>query len=162
MPRPAAEKFGAIASAHVKPRYLSMRLIITLFIAASPAAAWNFSPSPICTVTHETPEVALQLTYDPRVPEYSISLTRVAPWIEAPVFAMRFDGPRGLTITTGRHILTENTLTVSDSGFGNVLNGLEFNTTATAFTDTQSVAIPLSGAAPTIQAFRACIAAPAV
>ena len=75
---------------------------------------------------------------------------------------MRFDGPRGLTITTNRQTLTENgrTLTVTDRGFGNVLNGLEFNTTATALSDDVEVPFPLDGAASAVQAFRACATAP--
>lgn len=75
---------------------------------------------------------------------------------------MRFDGARPNTIATNRHQLGQNgaALTVIDRGFGNVLDGLEFNDTATAFTETQSVAIPLAGAAPEVRKFRTCVAAP--
>ncbi|MBO6707236.1 MAG: hypothetical protein JJ912_14180, partial [Roseitalea sp.] len=74
--------------------------------------------------------------------------------------AMRFDGPIGLTITTDRHIASDEgrSLTVTDSGFGNVLNGLEFNHTATALLGDRAVPVSLDGAAPAVQDFRACAA----
>lgn len=137
-----------------------MRHVLALVLFASPVQAWEFSPNPVCTLSHETPEVAVKLTYDARVAEYAIALTRSTPWPDYPIFAMRFDGPRGLTISTSRHVLDRETLTVTDSGFGNVLNGLEFNETALAMTGEDAVAIPLAGAAPAVQAFRACTAAP--
>ncbi len=140
-----------------------MRIPLALSLLASPAAAWEFSPSPVCTLTHETEGAGVRVTYDARVPEYAIAVTRRdAPWNSGPVFAIRFDGPRGLMISTDRHSLSGGgqTLTVADSGFGNVLNGLEFNDTATALLADQSVTIPLTGAAPEVQKFRACTEAP--
>ncbi len=133
-----------------------MRYVIAFVLLAAPAHAWQFSATPICTLTHETSEVAVKVTYDPRVPEYAIALTRNTPWPVFPVFAMQFDGPRGLTISTNRHTLNDGTLTVTDRGFGNVLNGLEFNETALAMTGDEAIAIPLTGAATAVQAFRAC------
>ena len=49
-----------------------------------------------------------------------------------PIFAIAFVGDSPFEITTNRHALSDDgqTLTVRDRGFGNVLNGMEFNTTA--------------------------------
>ena len=49
---------------------------------------------------------------------------------------------------------------MTDRGFGNVLNGLEFNDTAIAIAGETRVPFSLAGAAPEIQAFRACTDAP--
>lgn len=141
-----------------------MRLVlISLLLASSPAAAWEFSPTPVCTLSHATPEADLRVTYDPRQEQpYAIAISRQQPWQDATTFSMRFDGPRGLTITTDRQRLSDDgrTLTVTDRGFGNVLNGLEFNTTATALFGDTEVPFPLDGAAGEVQAFRACATAP--
>jgi hypothetical protein len=84
------------------------------------------------------------------------------PWTASPPFALRFDGPRGMTLTTDRHRLSNGgrTLTVTDTGFGNVLDGLEFNRLATALTEGGALALSLDGAAGPVRAFRACAAAP--
>ncbi|MEQ9695086.1 hypothetical protein [Shimia sp. SDUM112013] len=116
----------------------------------------------VCTLSHETGAARIHLTYDPSKPLYTLAITRKdAPWQEASWFAMAFRGARDLTISTERHALSENgqTLNVTDRGFGNVLNGLEFGQTATAFTDTQRVDIPLDGAAPEVRKFRDCAGA---
>lgn len=137
-----------------------MRLFLTLLFLASPATAWEFSPSPVCTLAHDGPAGTVTVTYDPGAAEpYAIAIARAgAAWPDAPVFGIRFDGPRGLTITTDRHRLSDeqSKLTVSDRGFGNVLNGLEFNSTATARAGEAEVTFSLEGAAPEVQAFRAC------
>lgn len=140
-----------------------MRLAVLLCLAASPAAAWEFTPTPVCTLWHDTPDANLRVTYDPRLTEpYAIAIARAAPWPEAPVFSMTFDGSRGLTISTDRQTLSSDrtTLTVTDRGFGNVLNGLEFNVMATARLGNDALAFPLAGAAPEVRAFRACAEAP--
>ena len=98
--------------------------------------------------------------YDPRQAEpYAIALTLTGPWQPAPVFAIAFEGAADLMISTSRHRTSPDgrTLSVSDTGFGNVLNGLEFNATATAISGNQAVTVPLEGAAPAVQEFRACI-----
>jgi hypothetical protein len=139
------------------------QVLITLLLSSSPAVAWEFTPTPVCTLSHMTPQADLRVTYDPRQEQpYAIAISRQQAWPDASTFSMRFDGPRGLTITTNRQTLTENgrTLTVTDRGFGNVLNGLEFNTTATALFDNIEVPFPLDGAASAVQAFRACATAP--
>ena len=131
-------------------------LAILAILAATPLHAWEFSVSPICTLTHATEETTVRVTYDPRIPEYAIAFTRTTTaWPDAPVFALRFDGPRGNTISTTRHRLSEGgtTLTITDTGFGNVLDGLELNDTATALIGTAQVTIPLSGAATAVPPF---------
>jgi hypothetical protein len=104
------------------------------------------------------------VTYDPRASEYAIALRRAAPWPNAPVFEIRFEGERGFTISTTRHQLSEGgtVLTVTDRGFGNVLDGLQYNRTATAIAGSASLAVTLEGAAPEVEAFRDCTVAPAV
>jgi hypothetical protein len=136
-----------------------MRITLILTLIASPGFAWEFTPDPVCTVTHDTPQATLRLTYDPRVPQYAITLTQLdRVWADGPIFAMRFDGPRPIVISTNRHVLSDgNTaVTVTDSGFGNVLDGLEFNDTAVASVDGTQLDLPLAGAARAIAAFRAC------
>ena len=141
-------------------QFSAMRILISaLILLTTPAYAWEFTAAPICTLSHTTAEVEVRVTYDPRVPIYAIKLTRRdTAWRPSPTFALQFDGPRALTISTNRHNLSSaNTaLTASDRGFSNVLDGLEFNTTATAKTASQTLSIPLDGAAAPVAAFRAC------
>lgn len=140
-----------------------MRPLAALFLLATPAAAWDFSPVPVCTLSHEAPGLSLRVTYDPAQPQpYAIALTRTAPWPRTPAFAIRFDGPAGMTITTDRHRLSPDgrTLTVTDTGFGNVLDGLEFNRTATATAGPAEAPLDLAAAAPAVRDFRACLTAP--
>lgn len=126
---------------------------------ATPLSAWEFDPVPICTLRN-TSDPAVEVTYDGQL--YAIHLTRVGGWPDAPLFAIRFDGPAGMTITTNRHVISGTTLTVTDRGFGNVLSGLEFNRTATALIGDVAVPIDLDGAAGPVQAFRNCDPAPSV
>ena len=164
--RPASQKnpAGRGADAVGGGRFFAaMGATATSLILASPASAWEFTPRPVCTLSHATESERVVVTYDPRLPEpYAIAVTGATPWPDTPGFSMRFDGPRGLTISTDRHKVSEGgrTLSVTDTGFGNVLNGLEFNNTAIALSGNIAVPFPLAGAAPEVQAFRACIAAP--
>lgn len=139
-------------------RAASAGIVILLALAPLPALAWEARIGPICELIYDGEPAAVRLTYDPSIPEYSIAITPNQPWPEGPIFAMRFDGPRGNMISTNRHQLSNSgtTVTVIDRGFGNVLNGLEFNDTATALLGDRSVTVPLEGAAPEVQAFRAC------
>lgn len=125
---------------------------------ATPAAAWEFTPGQPCLLTHQSGDVAVTLTYDPAAPLYTISLMQSEGFPVAPTFGLRFDGDLPLAIGTDRHQFTENRrrLTVEDSGFGNVLNGLQFNRLMTAFIGAQVISIPLNGAAEPVAAFRAC------
>lgn len=137
-------------------------LTLAFAVFAAPARAWDFMPLPVCTLSHATPGADVTVTYDPATALYAITLTRrAAPWAAAPVFAIRFEGGRALTISTDRHQRSADgrALTVTDTGFGNVLNGLEFNRTATAETGDSAEVLPLDGAAPAVQAFRACAVA---
>lgn len=140
-----------------------MRLALAFALLATPLHAWEFTPTPVCTLSHETQEAALRVTYDPALPEpYAIAITRALPWPEEPSFAIRYDGLRPFTITTDRHRLSNGgrTLTVTDQGFGNLLDGLESNATATALTNGLALPFPLAGAAEPVRAFRACGEAP--
>lgn len=134
-------------------------LALTCLTAATPVAAWEFTPAPICTLFHQGTDMAVMVTYDPGVREYAIHLSREGGWPDAGVFSMRFEGPRGLTISTTRHVIETGdtrTLTVRDRGFGNVLNGLHFNTRAVAVLGDLEVPVSLDGAAPAVEEFRNC------
>jgi hypothetical protein len=63
-----------------------------------------------------------------------------------------------ISISTDRHRLSNENRTVSviDSGFGNVLNGLQFNEFATIGLGTQLIDVPLIDAAGAVAKFRAC------
>lgn len=132
---------------------------LVLGLAAAPAAAWEFTDIPVCTLSHATAEVTVTVTFDPAIPEYAIALTlEGGTWPQGPVFAIAFDGGRPLTIQTDRHTLSEDgrTLTVRDTGFGNVLDGIGGNSIATAMLPGLAVAVPLAGAGGPLAEFRAC------
>ncbi len=135
-----------------------MRLTLLLILVTTTAQAWEFTPGLPCRLSHETSQARVELTYDPTQPLYTITVTLPTPWPDAPVFGMRFDGPQGRAIGTSRHVLSngDTSLTVTDRGFGNVLDGLQYNHTATAITGDIKVAFPLDGAAEPVAAFRAC------
>ncbi|MGI3186214.1 hypothetical protein [Nioella aestuarii] len=140
-----------------------MRAVIVFIFLATPAHAWQSGyEGHLCTLTHSEPAVEVRLTFDPAGPLYTITVTAPEPWPEAPYFGIRFAGAEPNTITTSRHQLdtTGRSLTVTDRGFSNVLDGLEFNETASAFAGLSAVDIDLDGAAPEVQAFRACTTAP--
>ena len=135
-----------------------------LVLLAPTARAWEFTPGLPCLLTAETESAEIVLTHDPTQPLYSVTIRRAQPFAPAEVFAMRFDGPAGLTITTTRHRLSEDgrAVTVTDTGFGNVLNGLQYNSAATAILGDQAVSFPLAGAPEPVAAFRDCRADPGV
>lgn len=137
-----------------------MRHLIALLLLSSPAHAWDFTPTPICTLTHAEAGTDVAVTYDHSTQLYAIAVTSALGWPSAPAFSIRFDGPRPNVISTTRHQTAGNTLTVTDAGFGNVLDGLEFNQTATAFTATAAATVSLDGAAAPVARFRACATAP--
>ncbi|MEM9736574.1 MAG: hypothetical protein AAF908_08220, partial [Pseudomonadota bacterium] len=72
-------------------------LTLCLCLAATPVWAWEFTPRPICTLSQEKDRSGVVVTYDPRVPEYAISLRRAEPWPREAIFSIRFEGGRGLT-----------------------------------------------------------------
>ena len=134
-------------------------LIALLLLLTSPALAWDFTPTPICTIAEDTADLSVRVTFDPSQPEpYAITLTRPDPWPVTETFGLRFDGPVPLTIGTDRHRLSPDgrTLTVTDTGFGNVLDGLALNGTATALAGATEVPFDLTGARPAVEAFRSC------
>jgi hypothetical protein len=136
-----------------------MRSLIALLLLTAPALAWDFIPTPICTILNDTPDLLIRVTFDPTQPEpYGITLTRPDPWPASDTFGLRFDGPMAMTIGTGRHQLSADgrTLTVTDTGFVNVLDGLAFNGTATALAGDTAVPFDLTGARPAVEAFRDC------
>lgn len=135
-----------------------LRVLAALLLTTTPALAWEVKSGRVCELVHDGDNASVLVTFDPAIPEYSIAISPARPWSQGPIFAMRFDGPRGNTITTDRHVISGGgaTLTVIDSGFGNVLNGLEYNHTATALLGDQAVAVPLDGAATAVRRFRAC------
>ena len=139
-----------------------MRTLISLALLTTPAHAWEFNPSPICTLTDTQEAGTLTVTYDPSLPEYAIAITLAdGVWPVTLDFNMAFAGGNGLSIGTNRHIISGDgrTLTVTDRGFGNVLDGLEFNTRAYAVTGDFTAGFDLDGIAPAMAAFRACPAA---
>lgn len=142
-------------------------LLIPLLLVAAPATAWEASSDgPVCRLDHELKDGNVTVSYDPRKDQpYAIDLDRQnGPWADAPVFALRFDGPGQRTISTDRHQLSDGNdrLTVTDKGFGNVLSGLATNFVAIAMLGEQSLIIPLTGAAPEVERFVNCITTPSV
>ncbi|MEM1237098.1 MAG: hypothetical protein AAGI10_09020 [Pseudomonadota bacterium] len=135
-----------------------VRTLIVLLLTTAPALAWEAKSGRVCELVYDGENASVRVTYDPEILEYSIAITPDRPWSQGSVFAIRFDGPYGNTITTNRHVMSSDgsTVTVTDSGFGNVLNGLEFNHTATALLNDRAVAVRLDGAGPAVRDFRAC------
>ena len=140
-----------------------MRSVLALAILATPAQAWDFTPTPICTIFNDTPTLQVRVTYDPAEAQpYAIALTRPDPWPATDTFGLSFSGPAAMTIGTGRHTLSNEgrTLTVTDTGFGNVLDGLAYNGSAAALAGDLTVPFDLTGARPAVEAFRACSVVP--
>lgn len=140
-------------------------LILITALYAAPSAAWQAGVSgPLCTLSHAEGDISVHLTFDPTVPLYTIAVTGTEPWPVDAEFSMTFDGPQPNTIRTNRHVLSPDlgTLSVSDRGFGNVLDGLQFNTTARAVSGSTTVQMSLEGAAPEVETFRACGQTPSV
>ena len=140
----------------------ALALSVVCGLAAPPALAWTFTPGRPCLLTQETATLSVVLTYDPSAPLYTIALSRADPFPAAPVFELSFRGGMDLRIGTDRHVLSDGarTLTVTDTGFGNVLNGIGFNTTMTAYIGDESIEVPLAGSDAPLAAFRACEGAP--
>ena len=136
-----------------------MRLILALTLLASPAAAWEFSAAPICTLSHSSVAGDVLLTFDPALPEYAITLTLPAGrWHDAPVFAMVFNDEAPIAIQTDRHQRSNDgrSITAKDRGFLNVLNGLQLNSSAVAISGDTTFSIPLADIGPAMTAFRNC------
>lgn len=135
---------------------------LVLVAAALPARAWEARSGAVCEIVHSAAAGDVRVVYDPATRLYGITVTRPAPWPDAPAFAIRF-GTTGLVITTDRHVLGEGgrALSVTDTGFGNVLRGLETAGSATAYSGDATAEFDLAGAPEAVAAFRACTDAPA-
>ena len=152
-------KAGRMRTLRYHPVMRAILFALSCLTVPAPALAWEFTPVPICTLFHQGTDMAVMVTYDPVGGDYAIHLSREGGWPTAEVFSMRFEGPRGLTISTTRHVIEmedTRTLTVRDRGFGNVLNGLNFNQRAVAILGDLEVPVSLEGAAPAVEEFRAC------
>ncbi len=139
-----------------------MRTALAFLLLASPATAWEFSASPICTLTETQEAGEITVTYDPAITEYAVTVTLPnGRWSEAQTFGMAFANDRPISIQTDRHAISPDgrSLTVKDRGFGNVLDGLEFNARAYAILGDTTVGFDLDGIGPAITAFRNCPAA---
>ncbi len=138
-----------------------MRYLLALLMMVGPAYSWEFTIDDLCRLRHDTGAVQVEVTYDPAAPEYAIHITRETAWPAAEAFGIRFSGARPNTIVTDRQVITNEGRTVSvyDSGFGNVLNGLQFNETASALLGDALVDVRLDGAADPVAEFRTCTTA---
>jgi len=105
-----------------------MRLLAAIILCASPATAWEFTETDVCILSHSDPAAEVTIIYDPAQPLYTITLTRPEKaWPAGPDFRIRFDGNRPISIGTTRQVISDagRTVSVSDVGFGNVLDGVE-------------------------------------
>lgn len=144
---------------HVPDLIRDLIRIASLSLIASSAAAWEYSPTQICTLSHEGDSGSVVVTYDPMLGDYAISLTRAnGLWPDAPVFGILFAGPRQIQIGTDRHRVSDDqrTITATDKGFGNVLDGLEYNNFAIAQAGDVLFRFDLTDAAEPVRAFRNC------
>jgi len=134
---------------------------IAFLLASAPAVAWEFRVTDVCEIRHSGPEGEVSVVYDPGTALYGITVTTASAWPDAPVFSVAF-GQTGLTISTNRHVLSEGgrALTVTDTGFGNVLLGLETGAIATASAGDAAARFDLTGAPDAVAEFRACTTAP--
>lgn len=131
-------------------------LVLTLL--ATPAFAWEFTSGAVCTLSDSTDAAQIILTYDPALPRYTVSVTGQAAWPEKGIFAMAFANTRPALIQTTRYTLSDDgkTLTVADSGFGNVLNGLEFGEAIRASVGEAFADFTSQGISGPMAAFWAC------
>ena len=136
-----------------------MRSFFAVLILTTPAHAWEFTPGVPCLLTHDTGATQIELTYDPRQPLYSITVSQDAAMPDSPFFAMRFDGPRPNTIASARHEMGNNnrSVTVTDTGFGNVLDGLQYNISTTIILAETMLTVSLKDASGPVQLFRDCV-----
>lgn len=134
-----------------------MRLFALLALLATPVSAWEHSfENGICRLDHTEPGAEVLVSYTPAQGLYAITVTQPAAWMPSLLFSIDFNGSRSLSISTDRQIYEGSALTVTDRGFGNVLDGLEFNDTATVRLGDQILTVSLEGAAPEVRKFRDC------
>ena len=135
-----------------------------LCLVPSAAVAWEFQSGTPCRLTHIEEDVAVELTFQPQIPLYTMSLTALTPWPSGREFSMTFLQRRPLRIATERHEMRDagRTIFVEDAGFGNVLNGLQFNDVALAQLGSRTIELDLDTAPEAVEAFRNCGAIPSV
>ena len=133
-------------------------LIALSAILAAPAEAWTFVETEVCTLTHVEDTTEVTVVFDPAAKRYTITITTVTEWADSPTFRLRFDGPTPLTIGTDQHTLSTDrrSLSVSDTGFGNVLAGIGLNQHMTALNGDQAVTVSTTDAADPVADFTAC------
>jgi hypothetical protein len=139
--------------------------LLALLAAPAHATAWDVTLiDGACALISDRPGQTVTITHDPAIPLYTLTATRAAPWPDTTMFGIAFTGGEAMTITTDRQTFSDDRLSliVTDSGFGNVFLGMETNSLATFFTDTDALPVPLDGAAEAIAEFEACGATPAV
>ncbi|CTQ50610.1 hypothetical protein [Jannaschia donghaensis] len=133
-----------------------MLRVLILCLLPLPAFAWTFSPVPICTLDHAGSTASIQVTYDPNTTLYSMHVDRAGGWPEARTLSVTFAGAATFTITTTRHQIAGQRVSVTDRGFGNVLSGLAAGGTATVVLGDVAEVFDLTGAAPQVARFDAC------
>lgn len=136
-----------------------MRTFLALLLIASPSAAWEFSATPICTLSDSSASGDITVTFDSAITEYTITITLPDDtWPDGRTFRMAFVNDRPINIQTDRFTLSPDrrSLTVTDRGFSNVLDGLEFNSRAYAALGGMTVGFALDGIDPAITTFRDC------
>ena len=137
-----------------------MKRTLTAFaiLLAGSAQAWTLTETTVCTLSHSEGPTTVTVVFDPAARLYAITLTTADVWDDSPTFRLRFDGPGALTIGTDQHVLSEDrrSLSVTDTGFGNVLAGIGGNQQMTALNGTQTVSVSTIGAADPLAAFVAC------
>ena len=133
-------------------------LIALTALLAGPAQAWTFVETEVCTLTHIEDTTEVTVVFDPAAKLYTITLTTAAEWSNSPSFRLRFDGPNALTIGTDQHILSSDrrSLSVSDTGFRNVLEGIALNQQMTALNGDQAITVSTTDAADPVADFTAC------
>ncbi|MBL4628189.1 MAG: hypothetical protein JKY00_09155 [Roseicyclus sp.] len=106
----------------------------------------------------------IRLTFDPSLPLHTITLAGPAPWPAPPTFEIWFEGVQSNFTHPNRHVVSPDRrrLNVSDRGFGNLLDGLQFNHTTTAISAEITLMVSLGRAASAVAAFRACGQTPSV
>lgn len=137
-------------------RHLLLTLSLLCALPA-PAQAWTFSPLPICTMADTQDGLVIEVTFDPESEIYALNILRPGGWPDAPFLSLRFDqGPGNMMISTNRHVIEGERLTVTDSGFGNVLRGFADFGRATLSLGDQTITFDTTDAARAVTSFRAC------
>lgn len=150
------DKSGSHATLCVM-KWVYLSILLAGWVA--PAAAWEAGhDGPVCTLSHSEDHIDILLTYDPSGPIYTITLRGADPWPEHGVFEMHFAGDAPLNISTTRQVLSDDGLavTVTDRGFSNVLDGLQFNQNVTVYLGAASLNVQLDGAESAVARFRSC------